>query len=795
MPPRATAAFASCVRAAAAIAARARRAPLGVAGAVLALVVLLVMGRLLFGHRALVLDDIFTSDLLNNNVPPRAFLGDELRAGRFPLWTPGIFGGLPTLAQGEAAAANPITWVVYGLFDWVTATNLSIALHTWIAGFGMVLLARRFGAGLAGALTAGIAFMFCGFLVAHVKHMNLHHAAAWTPLLLHAADRLRERPELRRALPLGAVAALELTEGHPQVCYIGAFLLVPLLALRFATRGPRRARTLRYWLSFAVAGTAAVAVMILLAGAYLYAGAELAAMSERSAQNADGGWAFATRFKFLPQNLVTIVSAYALGDASNISYAPKYGIFWESWLYLGVLPVVAAVVALLVAVRRARRRHFELLVVALSVLLLSGLAVGLMLGGDSPIFKAAFRVVPGMRLFRFPHRFGLMIELGLLLLAALGVNAVVRAAGRSFGRRFGAVLGALVVAITAADFVGVMRRQFVGARASDLADPPRTVAVLREHAPPTPWRFYSIFAPEAHVEAFYRARGWNRRLSPYVDQRAHLQPSTNLLWGVESIHGYTSMVPYDVGAVMGSHTIPGIIDSRMTHTAEPAPGCEKKGPTRYNGECAARLRCRPELARALGAFNVAFVVSSLEVAACDGLELVEAVPSGMFKAWVYANKRVLPRAYVVGTAVDVPNAREAGRRMVRRDFAPERMVLRVGAPASAPKGRAAPFRACTYERGSSGDVVVGCDLATPGFLVVADTRYPGQRVTVDGAPVETFSANGFLVGVPLEAGAHRIEVSYRPWHARFVFVSMAAWALLVGGAILGAVRRWRRAPR
>ena len=52
------------------------RRPLLFAGLLLALVVLVVMAPHLLGGRLLVLDDIWTSDLLNNNAPPRAFLGD-----------------------------------------------------------------------------------------------------------------------------------------------------------------------------------------------------------------------------------------------------------------------------------------------------------------------------------------------------------------------------------------------------------------------------------------------------------------------------------------------------------------------------------------------------------------------------------------------------------------------------------------------------------------------------------------------------------------------------------------------
>src|SRR5262245_40216018 len=112
------------------------RAPLFWAGVFIVVIIVIVMWRQFFGGGLLLADDIWTSDLTNNNVPPRAFLGAELREGRFPLWLPGSYGGLPLTPQGEAAATSPITWIVYGVFDAVSATTLTVAIHMWIAGFG-----------------------------------------------------------------------------------------------------------------------------------------------------------------------------------------------------------------------------------------------------------------------------------------------------------------------------------------------------------------------------------------------------------------------------------------------------------------------------------------------------------------------------------------------------------------------------------------------------------------------------------------------------------------------------------
>jgi len=251
-----------------------RGRPNTLAALVLAAAVAVVLGRLVLGRRLLVADDIWTNDFINCNLPPRVFLGRALRSGSFPLWMPGAFGGLPLIPQGEAAALNPLTWVFFGLRDWVTGANLSLALHTAIGGFGMVLLCRRFGLRISAALVAALAFMFSGFLVEHAKHMNMHHAAVWAPWLVFAADRMIEKPEPRAGLWLGVVAAFQVTEGHPQMSYISLYVLFPALLFRMLETRPWSGVP-RYWRRAQGAAALSLLVFTALSGAYLAGSVEL----------------------------------------------------------------------------------------------------------------------------------------------------------------------------------------------------------------------------------------------------------------------------------------------------------------------------------------------------------------------------------------------------------------------------------------------------------------------------------------------------------------------------------------
>jgi hypothetical protein len=459
-------------------------------------------------------------------------------------------------------------------------------------------------------------------------------------------------------------------------------------------------------------------------------------------------------------------------------------------------------------VRRAVARRFSLLGRTSFLLLLGGFAFALMTGKHSVIYTAAFRWLPGMTWFRFHHRFALVLEVTVLLCAALGVDALVQALRRRRGPGWAALLGALCVIGTAGDMVYFMRRHFPAARLS-AATPPPTVRVLEEHAPDEPWRVHTVFAPEAHVEAFDRARGWSRSLRPYVEQWALLQPSMHLLWGLESDSGYTSVVPYDVATILGTHTVPGILPGARTHSPVTPAGCDGRRP-RFSGKCAASLKCTPSMARAYGAFNVRFLLSPAPPENCPGWRLVDVVPSGPWKIHVLENEHWLPRAYVVDEIRDVPSVRAAGDELARGGVDPSRQVLRVRTPdelasdtdqaRKPPRGKASrrgvPYRRCSHEQLDPDRSRVRCTLDRPGTLVIAESRYPGRRVLLDGEPVETFAAHGIQFGLPLEAGSHEVIVEYRPAYRWLLLLSALGWLGLglgpVGVLCSRAVRRAKR---
>jgi hypothetical protein len=82
-------------------------------------------------------------------------------------------------------------------------------------------------------------------------------------------------------------------------------------------------------------------------------------------------------------------------------------------------------------------------------------------------------------------------------------------------------------------------------------------------------------------------------------------------------------------------------------------------------------------------------------------------------------------------------------------------------------------------------VTIRAILDAPGYLVVADTWYPGWQATVDGVPTEVLRANYAFRAVWLEAGKHEVEMVYRPTLVLIGgVVSLATLMSLVAGLLL-----------
>ena len=149
----------------------------------------------------------------------------------------------------------------------------------------------------------------------------------------------------------------------------------------------------------------------------------------------------------------------------------------------------------------------------------------------------------------------------------------------------------------------------------------------------------------------------------------------------------------------------------------------------------------------------------------------------------------MPRVLLVPANRAASGERAAFAIVKNPDFDPRATVV-VEAPGPVfPPGPLGDARAQIVEEAPR-RLVIETTAGRAAWLVVNDTFAPGWRARVDGRPAEVSRANALVRAVPLEAGAHRVELDYAP-RSLVVGAAVSGVSLLVlGGLILGP--RWRR---
>jgi len=192
--------------------------------------------------------------------------------------------------------------------------------------------------------------------------------------------------------------------------------------------------------------------------------------------------------------------------------------------------------------------------------------------------------------------------------------------------------------------------------------------------------------------------------------------------------------------------------------------------------------------RALGMMNVAYILSPSSDRAA---EVAYRSPT----VTVYRNPYLLPRAYIVCRA-RVLDPEQALREIGSADFDPTQEVILE--PPALSQAAGCDWQPATVLRSAPNRVTIGTSLAQPGYLVLADTFYPGWRASVDGHQADILRANYAFRAVQLTAGEHEVAFEYRPGSLVAGVICSAAAASLVVAALLvsaylGAGRPSRRA--
>lgn len=135
------------------------------------------------------------------------------------------------------------------------------------------------------------------------------------------------------------------------------------------------------------------------------------------------------------------------------------------------------------------------------------------------------------------------------------------------------------------------------------------------------------------------------------------------------------------------------------------------------------------------------------------------------KTRIYLNEGFFPRAYVVPKAIPAANEAEALALVQQQaESLAGIVVLETADTVDPPRWETAvsPASNVTITHYDLNEVVLDVALDDAGFMVLADTYYPGWRATIDGEDTPLYRANSLVRAVYVPAGDHLVTFSFLP---------------------------------
>jgi Bacterial membrane protein YfhO len=319
------------------------------------------------------------------------------------LWSDRVFGGYPIAADPQMMTWYPVamllrwiphSWNVFIILAYILAASFAYC-------YSLTITRSRFA-----ALCAGLVYSLSGFMIGHLSHVTMVHAAAWIPLVLAALENLRHRFNRQWwAIGIVAVACCWLG-GHPQITVYGLGLGVFYAIVLGWTAPIGRWRYYGISLSVLTLGLLLCAIQILPTW-------QLSKLSVRAAMTFQSF----NDYSLPAWQSIQLLFPYLFGGAELAPYVPGY---WGKWFlvelsgYVGLMPLMLAIVSL-VGDRRRRLVYFWLVVGTLAFLFA--------MANDTPLGALLFKV-PVYNKFRAQGRHMVEVAMAASALTGLGITTI-----------------------------------------------------------------------------------------------------------------------------------------------------------------------------------------------------------------------------------------------------------------------------------------------------------------------------------------------------------------------------------
>jgi Bacterial membrane protein YfhO len=320
------------------------------------------------------------------------------------LWDTLLFSGFPMMADPQVMTWYPPAFLLSFLpGSWNVFMILAyVAGSSFMYGYLYTLTRSRFA-----ALTSGLMFGLSGFMMAHLGHAVIVHAACWIPLIIWALEKLRQQLTAKWLLIGVAAVTLCFLGGHSQIFFYG-LILSGGYALVLGWSAP--IGRWRYYLA---------SLLMVILGMSL-AAIQIIPTAELLSQSARVGYSFQdfASHSLPSRQALTMIFPASFGAMPESGALPYFGAVNQTELtgYVGLLALMLTALGVIAAKKRALA-WFWLGVAVLAFLLA--------MGDATPLARLIYHV-PILNGFRAPARHFIELTMAASVLSGLAVAAILR---------------------------------------------------------------------------------------------------------------------------------------------------------------------------------------------------------------------------------------------------------------------------------------------------------------------------------------------------------------------------------
>ena len=687
-----------------------------------------------------------------------------------PQWYPNLFSGMPSYGGYIYMTGDPTK-----IFRNTILFNpgLKIWFFLSLAGYGTFFILRILGssltAGVLGGLMTGLTPY--GFGLVNAGHLNKIFAMAYVPWVLAAILYFMKNRSLKSICMLSLVTALQLWANHPQIVYYTWMIVGFYYVWNIGSLYKEKSFSLQSHM-FELGGilVALFVALLMVSDPYRevytfqkHSNRGAKSVLDKTEETSSGtDWKYATQWSFHPKEVISFIYPYFYGLQNFPTRDLKSAAYWghmpftQSTHYLGL---VAVILAILGALLKKPDRIDLFFWVTTILILVTGF------GSHFPIlFKPFFELFPFFSKFRIPSMIYALLAITIPILAARGYDTFIKQDNEKhiFGKALYFIGG-----IAASSFLLLILADF----SIDFTSPkdsrynPSIIGQL------TSLRldlfnkgvFLAIAISLSLITLFWAVK--NNKISKTLFGYAIIG-LTIIDLGVLNSEFIDVKPKKNMDRLFKKTDIINYLVTENTHfRVYPADELTSNKYSYWNIESIGgyrpiKLRSYQDLMDA-GGFNRPHILDMLNVKYILTRKKINNpnfIPVNDLKG-IYENKKVLPKAWIVGNLKNVYSQRESLMETLMTGFNPSNSAVVIDYNGKdIPENVVGKANVKTKEENK---IEIDCQSETGGLLVLSEIYYkPGWKAFVNGKETPIFQTNHILRSVRIPSGSSEVIFEY-----------------------------------